>query len=449
VTTTIVAKNTVAGIPSSILVTHTFGTATCKVAVTGLPGPVTAGTARSVKHGCEAEIEGVWPTPGAKKVTLKFTSSTGGTATVTLTVNVLAEPCENDAVGVGSDTITPLTDQLSTDFNNTLAARSKCGSTTYYETWDAVNPVTGAIGDSIPEKADCASIGRPDGSSAGIGQLAKFTNSSSGPLCTNFARSSRPRGTSDPSFAPGGVAFTALAGDAVSWAAPAVNTAAPATLTMQQLNQIYTCSVTNWNQVGGGNQAIAPFLPQSGSGTLSFFLGAIGVSTPGPCVSNNGNMLEENEGVNPVLNNPGAIFPYSVGDYIAQTFHADKCLNSACTANSSGVICKKTPDKVQFWCNVHGTMTPKQINGIAPTTGSGSSTKINTAFPATFQRTLFDVVPFDPGTTDHIPGATSPVGGLNLEQLFAKTGFDCASSTAKADITAYGFLNLPACGATN
>ena len=248
----------------------------------------------------------------------------------------------------------------------------------------------------------------------------------------------------------------ALAGDAVTWSHPAVNTAAPATLTPAQLAAIYTCADTNWNQVGGSNQAIVPFLPQTGSGTLSFFLAAIGVTTPGPCVSNDGNLLEENEGTNSVLNNPGAIFIYSVGDWIAQSFHAAACVSkTTCKANSSGVVCKKVPGQDQFWCNISGKGTAQgaevlgQINGVAPTTGSGKSTKINSAFPATFDRTLFNVVPFDPATSDHIPGASSPVGGLPLEGIFSHTGFDCTSSTAKTDITDYGFVNLSSCGTTS
>jgi len=455
-------KTVIAGLPASILLTNPGGTSTkCTVKVTGLPGPVTAGTASSVKKGCEVEIEGVWPTPGNKTVTVKFTAG-GTTTTVLMAVTVLSKPCENDAVGVGSDTITPLTDQLSSDYNNTLTARTACSTKVptkpFEDSWDAVNPISGAIGDSIPEKSGCPSIARPNGSSAGIAQLATFTKDADKKfLCTNFARSSRARGASDPPFAAGGVAFAALAGDAVTWSHPAVNTAAPATLTPAQLASIYTCAVTNWNQVGGGNQAIVPFLPQSGSGTLSFWLTALGNITPGPCVSNVGNTLEENEGINPALNNPGAIFIYSVGDWIAQSFHAPACVNkTTCKANSSGVICKKVPGMDQFWCNITGKGTPQgaevlgQINGVAPTTGSGTGTKINPAFSPTFDRTLFDVVPFDPGTSDHIPGTSSPVGGLPLEGIFGAAGYDCTNATAKADITNYGFVNLGGgCGVTS
>ena len=445
VTSTTLHRTVVAGIPSFFDVVKNGGssTNTCTWTATGLPGPVTAANASTVNFGCTERVDGVWPTAGTVTTTLKVTLK-GVVTTFIAKVTVLASPGENDAVGVGSDTITPVTDALATGYNGTIA------STAPHEySWDAINPINFQIGDSIFEKKDCAHIPRPDGSSAGINQLKTFTKSTSGPFCTNFARSSRPRGSSDPPYAAGGVAFTALAGDAVTWGVPTVNTAAPTSLTTAQLNAIYTCTDTNWNQVGGSSQAITPFLPQSGSGTLSFFLAAIGVTTPGSCVSNVGNTLEENEGVNPALNTPGGIFIYSVGDFIAQTQHSDACITSGtCAANSSGVVCTHTPDKNAFFCDVHGVMNLREINGIAPISGSGSSETINTAFPSTFDRTLFNVVPWDPATTDHIPGATSPVGGVNLAPIFSATGYDC-SAAGKAAISAYGFINLPTCGQTS
>jgi phosphate transport system substrate-binding protein len=364
-------------------------------------------------------------------------------------VTVKASPGENDAVGVGSDTITPLTDQLAGDFNTTVPTAG-----THEYSWDAVNPISGKIGDSIPEKADCPSIARPDGSSAGIAQLATFNKSSSGPFCTNFARSSRARASTDPPFAKGGVAFTTLAGDAVTWATQTV-TAAPKTLTPAQLVSIFTCQVTNWSQVGGKNAPIKAFLPQSGSGTLSFWLTALGNITPGPCVSNDNNLLEENEGVNKVLQSPNAIFIYSIGDFIAQTQHSAKCINTnvkagtACSPNKNGVVCVHVPSKNWFSCDLHGTMKLGAINGISPTTGKGAAQRINPAFPATFDRTLFNVVPFDPSTSDHIPGKTKPVGGVNLATIFSHAGFDCGAKGA-VDIKNYGFVSLGGnCGKTN
>ena len=53
-----------------------------------------------------------------------------------------------------------------------------------------------------------------------------------------------------------------------------------------------------------------------------------------------------------------------------------------------GLTCIHTPGNNLFGCNTHGTMALKQINGIAPTTGTGANTVINSSFPATFQRRL-------------------------------------------------------------
>ncbi len=451
------SKTVVKGIPAAFTVTQS-AKAKCTWKVTGQPGSVTAGAGGT--NNCTELIDGVWSKTGTDKVTAKVTQS-GKTTTDTVTVTVKASPGENDAVGVGSDTITPLTDQLATNYNSTVSA-----SAAHEYSWDAVNPISGKIGDTIAEKADCKSIPRPDGSSAGITQLATFTKSSSGPFCTNFARSSRARASTDPPFASGGVAFAALAGDAVSWSTPSINKVAPASLTPAQLTEIWSCTVPQANKGTGTNQwgdlnsklsgsaattPISPFLPQSGSGTLSFWETAIGVTTPGPCVSDNGGNLEENEGVNPALNTkPGTIYIFSVGDYIAQTEHSAKCLNSTCTANKSGVVCNHVPQDNFFFCDEHGTMKLGEINGTKPISGSGKSEVINSKFDRTFDRTLYDVVPFDTKTSDHIPGSEKGVvGGVNLESIFGAKGFDCSSSTAKTDIKNYGFVPLSDCGATN
>jgi hypothetical protein len=66
------------------------------------------------------------------------------------------------------------------------------------------------------------------------------------------------------------------------------------------------------------------------------------------------------------------IFPYSAGDYIAQSFHSAKCFSTACTAAKSGKhkgeICFPTAKENLFGCNIHGTMQLNEINSTAPTT---------------------------------------------------------------------------------
>jgi len=406
--------------------------------VTVTSSPALPTSVHAVVNGTKAQLAGVWP----KTATFKITVHCGGGTTKSATVSVVAAPPENAAVGLGAQTQQGLIDQFSGDYNATIGT-----SGTHLYNWDAINPVTGAIGDTIAVKAKCPSIPRPDGSSAGITQLAGFTKTSDGKfLCDNFANSSRPRGSSDPPFSAGGVAFVALAGDAVDWATPAT-TDAPKTLTTAQLTAIFTCQDTNWSQVGGKNAPIKPFLPQSGSGTLTFWEAALGGITPGPCVSNNNNKLEENEGVDPVLQTPEAIWIYSVGDYIAQKFHSPKCTNTSCTGTPP---CIPAANKDLFSCDLHGTYAPREINGVAPTTGSGVNTVINSAFPAAFDRLLFEVVPFDPSTADHIPGSESGApGGVNLEKIFGHSGWACTSKAAKANIKSYGFVPVSSCGATS
>ena len=99
-------------------------------------------------------------------------------------------------------------------------------------------------------------------------------------------------------------------------------------MTRSQLESIYECTDTNWDQVGGQDAPIEVFLPQVGSETRTLWLTALGGGvtpiTPGACVSDLATepdpdgTLAENEGINPALDSPEAIFPYSVSDYIAR-----------------------------------------------------------------------------------------------------------------------------------
>ena len=261
--------------------------------------PAPPGSVNVVINGNKSKLAGDWPSTSSTTFTVHCSGGTAPQSKIT----VSAAPALHDATGVGSDTIQNILDQFSADFNV-----GKAAAATHLWSWDATNPNTGAIGDSIQVKGGgCAAIARPDGSSAGISALTS-SQVVSGANCISFARSSRARASTDPPYAAGGIAFVNLAGDAVTWAAQAT-TNAPATLTQAQLAAIYNCTDTNWSQVGGKNAPIHAFIPQSGSGTRSFFLSAIGVANPGACVSDVNGTLEENEGVNPALNDPNAIVP--------------------------------------------------------------------------------------------------------------------------------------------
>jgi ABC-type phosphate transport system substrate-binding protein len=355
-------------------------------------------------------------------------------------------PKPADIVGVGSDTIQFVFDQFSHDYN----ASSHSGGNLY--SWDATNPSTGAIGDTVVLKGTssdhttCA-LARPNGSSGGITALETTNKTISGHPCIDFARSSRARGSTDPNT----ISFVTLAGDAVGYASePAAGggkSNVPTNLTTAELAAIYSCKVNNWNQLpGGGNGKPAIFIPQASSGTRSFFLSAIGVAAPGPCASDlptkavPTGTLEENEGVNPAFakNPQNVIYPYSIGKYLAQRFHSGSC----------GTHCFKQPTKCShtgknlFGCDVHGNMQLNKVNGTNPTSPFPpvATSKINKNFSTTFQRTLFEVVVNPtPGSGFGIP--------TYLKPLFGPTGFTCTNSKAKTDLGNYGFRVLKA-GAT-
>lgn len=339
-------------------------------------------------------------------------------------------PKETDVVGTGSDTIEFLLDQFSFDYNRT----HKTGPRLY--SWDALNPKTGAMGDNIKVKSGCAAIPRPDGSGAGITTLdTNAKTSDKKHFCEDFARSSRGRSGSDPSKNKSGIVFVALGKDAVT-VATNKNSNAPANLTTAQLNAIYTCTDTNWSQVGGKNGPINAELPQTSSGTRAFFLAAINVTLVGSCVNST---AEENEGIDPALQGPNVIFPYSIGKFIAETDHSAKCTKADCTGSPA---CKPSKTQNKFGCDTHGSMVLRKINGTVPTTHSGSKTVINGHFSAKFVRTVFVVVRWAK-THDNIP--------TYLEPFFSAAkkgggGWTCANSTAKADLINYGFLPTPFCG---
>ena len=417
-----------AGVNTAVSVSNPCATGTQPSSITGFPAPngtttdVQAGKAEAPKAN---KLYGVWPAPGKSSYTITLTCPNGTTATGT--VKVVKAPAATSVVGVGSNTIQGVMDQFSGDYNSAKAGQ-------YLYSWDATNPITGAIGDSITTKNNCTAIPRPDGSSAGITALTTENGTTGGHPCIDFGRSSRPRGASDPT----NVTFITLAEDAVDYAVQST-TNAPANLTTADLTGIYNCTITNWKQIGGKNGTIAPFIPQPSSGTRSFFLAAIGVTTPGSCVSDDNGNLEENEGVNPVLNTNKAnvIFPYSVGAYLAARYHSATCENSTCTPDSNGIICSPKGTQPLFQCNDRGTMILGELNGTDPTTpwpltASTTGAKISTSFTPSFLRYLYDVVP----GTSTIPS--------NLTQYFGPTGWMCTNATAKTDIANYGFLALPA-----
>jgi ABC-type phosphate transport system substrate-binding protein len=177
----------------------------------------------------------------------------------------------------------------------------------------------------------------PNGSGAGktaltgavAGTYPNSTATNSGALtgCVDIGRSSSARGGTDPAT----FQYYAFALDGVTWASPSLN--APASLTVQQLRDIYNCVDTDWSQVGGSPGPIQRYMPQTGSGTRSFFisnvLNGVDPDTVNTC-SPNKDTMEENTGTDLYTANPqdptgtnaatyqDAIVPYSAGKFVFQ-----------------------------------------------------------------------------------------------------------------------------------
>jgi len=355
-----------------------------------------------------------------------------------------------DVVGSGSNTIEYLMDQYSLNYNAALLkAHKKFSQTTsckkdptpFFYSWDALQNSAATTSGNIAPKPGCASAPRPNGSSAGITALSfnvKVTGHSSD-YCWDFARSSRAKESSDPPA----TTFVPLALDNVTYATASTSNA-PKNLTTADLNAIYSCTATTWNEVGGTSTAtIDPLLPQPHSGTLAFFEAAIGITTPGPCVTQP-TSLEENEGVNSIFatNSANEIIPFSAGKWISQAYHSPKCARSTCNPDGSGVFIKcNNPKSGQndFGCDVNGKLVLNDINGTSPITGSGSKTVLNKHFTIGFVRALYAVV----RGTNSIPKYLQPFFGRTDKNSF------CNKTNQTKLIPAYGFEANPHCGIPN
>jgi ABC-type phosphate transport system substrate-binding protein len=259
-------------------------------------------------------------------------------------------PAHTDVLAAaGSDTI----QSFMNDYFNTTAAKAVDPNT-----FNVLVPVNITSPFNVPADANCGAQGyigsgmtptgtqiiSPNGSGQGRTALKgavagtypgnTTANGPGGTLkgCIDIARSSGgPQAvpTDNPTFE-----YYAFALDAVTWGSPSLQ--APATMTVQNLRDIYNCVITNWNQLpGGGTGQIQRFMPQTGSGTRSFFISNVLNGIDPDTVSNancpaNKDTMEENTGTDLYTPNPldpsggnsalyqNAIVPYSAGKFVFQ-----------------------------------------------------------------------------------------------------------------------------------
>ena len=334
---------------------------------------------------------------------------------------------------VGSDT----TQDVMNAFANVTLGSNELGS------WNAVNPVSQAIGETITPANTAGgqcSFTRPNGSGQGLSAFRKSINPASQaaqlaippePNCIDLSRSSS--GVSNPNTA-GVLVWIPFALDAVTGAigsASTLPTAEVAAFTEAQLSSLYNCNVTavtvgsttvtfNPNTAGAGQQQINLYIPQSGSGTLTFWGNTLGFSptAPPPCDHqtilagpNAGTTVEEHNGL-AVTSDPLGYMPFSIAQWISQSNHP------AIDRRHSAVL--------------------QNINGVFPCTGNSncapSGGSLNTSFPIT--RNVYNILQ-----------TSQALGTGALAQLFATGNSQLCQDIFT--IAAYGFATIPNCGSTD
>ncbi|MCW2751626.1 MAG: hypothetical protein JWR83_2736 [Aeromicrobium sp.] len=233
----------------------------------------------------------------------------------------------------GADAFAELTNYLTTLYNATTPAK-------VLASYDAVNPVTGAAGESINLKPGCTSP-RINGANGGITAILQDQHSTAGDgsaFCIDWVRASRAKSaTSNGGAEVAGLDFYAQSRDAVGYAVLG-NAYAPTTpLTKGQLKDIFECTDTDWSQVGGQAGPIHVYVPPDTAATWTFFLTAIGSSvgavntgcgtaptgapgTPNGTVDSPGRRFlnQQNDG-RTLYGDPQGIAPYAITKWAAQS----------------------------------------------------------------------------------------------------------------------------------
>lgn len=321
--------------------------------------------------------------------------------------------------GAGSDTTQDVLDGVAT-------VVTSIGS------WDAIGSAT------IQTTSGGATFIRPNGSTSGVQALSASINNTgtrtfpatggvsiTGQL--DFARSSSaPSG----SFVGTDLTFIPFARDAVTYAvsqasdfprdialgSTAQDAVSPAPFT---LRNIYRGAVTVYSDGDFNAVTIRPIIPQPGSGTRAFWLGALGLSDTtivGTPTTDIGGTAQEHTGT--YIKNAGDIAPFSIAQYIAQGNH------------------NALPTKV---IERRGNIALGNVDTVKPILlTAGGGVELNTAFP--INRLVFNVV-----QTTRLAG-TSTADTLLKNTFAGTTSSVCAAS---AQIKQFGFGTIGSlCGNT-
>ncbi|MGW3283670.1 Ig-like domain repeat protein [Streptomyces sp. NPDC001002] len=327
-------------------------------------------------------------------------------------------------VGVGSDTTQDVLNALAGDTVNgksysTTAVKSASGAGV--ASYDAIGSAT------VQTRTGGPSFTRPNGSGPGRTALSmsltgdKFPNGNGVaiPGQVDFARSS-----GGPSASGTALTYIPFARDAVGLA---VRGSGLDTLTVDQLHELYKAGSDH--KLNG--VTVHPVLPQSGSGTRKFFLGAIGLGED--TIDTSLPTVQENQ-ANAALTQDGALVPFSVGSWIAQNNGIAPDYSSTAVAAGGHLASIKLPT------DTGGVTSPV-------TTVDGKLAPVPHYYEnSTFGRDVYNVVPtraVDP---------TSVFFDKDLYDVFVTSGTHeaaLASDSSEQVISDFGFLNESYNGSVN
>ncbi len=335
-------------------------------------------------------------------------------AGVGVATSASAEPVSNSYVLVGSDT---LQDSLNAIINGTTVSGPQVKVTANNATLGNFD----AFGSpAIQTKTAGTFFGRPAGSGAGVTALrasitgANYSGNAAIPARAITGQVDIARSSSGPGSnanANGLLAYVPYGRDALGFAFKGGDSSW-ATLTAAQLKGIYECTNTT---IGG--VTVKPRIPQNGSGTRSFFLAAIGVTTLGSCVADTNNTTPEND-----ANVLGAdeLIPFSVASWVAQA-------NGATGTNTT---------------SASGVSFGSAVSGQAAFTGTAPSLVPNASYYSngTFGRDTYLVVEYARINPSDAKYDAALANLVNPSVTNSLTSFGSLSSSVGAVKKKFGFL---------
>lgn len=230
------------------------------------------------------------------------------TASLSMAAPALADPpagytpSTSDVIGVGSDTSEFALNYLA-DGTGGVPGYNASNPANKLVSWNALPPAGAAATINLPGNGAAP---RPNGSGNGKKALYGAGNV----VEVDYARSSAAL---DATEKQAGLQAFPFAKDSLALATARTSNA-PASITAADMVRIYSGSVTNWSQLGGAPGTIEPKIPQSGSGTRSFFTAQLQAANGGNAVTLAGTVVEVQEhDPSLIQSNPNAVAPFSIG----------------------------------------------------------------------------------------------------------------------------------------